>query len=284
MPRAPRCTPSSSPSRPGSRAAGSGRGTPKCGWRESNPHGLPRRFLRPVRLPGFATSAGDPAPRGRRAGARLHSCRSASSSRARRSYGSNSLTSASRKRRSALTSVSSLCSELSRPAVESMSNSSSIPVAVGDLQDHPRLEVERAVLAVVRARRATLELPLGRVLDIGVDKRGCVEAGQVEQRALVHASAVRHAHPAPFVIGRLPAAGSGSVGCRSRRRGEGPVQPTPTRRDGGELTAHCCLLSRVWGPRPELPAPGAAVRVDEEAVDGDAVGPLRQRAALERVR
>ena len=60
---------------------------------------------------------------------------------------------------------------------------------------------------------------------------------------------------------------------RSRRRRDAaarkPVQPAPVRRDGGELTTHCLLLSgpsSSWnGPRPELPAPSAAVPVDQEA-------------------
>ncbi len=92
-------------------------------------------------------------------------------------------------------SVSSLCSEFSRPAAVSMSKvETDRVVAVCDLEHHVRLEVLRAAIAIGLAVGIPLQSAQRRVLDVHVDERTAVEAGQVEQRALVDPSAVRHCH------------------------------------------------------------------------------------------
>src|SRR6185436_16706894 len=54
-----------------------------------------------------------------------------------------------------------------------------VPMAVGDLERHPRLEVLRAAVAAVIAVRGSRKATFGRVLDVSVDVRTTVEAGQV---------------------------------------------------------------------------------------------------------
>src|SRR5262245_66562789 len=83
--------------------------------------------------------------------------------------------------------------------------------AVRDLEDHARLEVLRATRAVVVAVRLAVKLSVRRVLDVDVHERASVEPRQVEQRALVDASAVWHAHdrsslgsPSVNVLARAP--------------------------------------------------------------------------------
>lgn len=77
-------------------------------------------------------------------------------------------------------------------------------VAVGQLEKHPRLEVARALGALgVVAAIVALKTTLARVLDVRDDIRTGVEAGQVQEPALVDASAIRQAPlPAPSVICR----------------------------------------------------------------------------------
>src|SRR4051794_5134921 len=64
-------------------------------------------------------------------------------------------------------------------------------LTVADLQDHAGLDVRRAVRALVRAVLADHRLAGRRVLDVDVHVRDAVaEARQVQDRALVYASAV----------------------------------------------------------------------------------------------
>src|SRR5205823_3182384 len=93
-------------------------------------------------------------------------------------------------------------------------------VAVGQLEEHPRLEVVRALRALGGVAAAVApKITLARVLDVRDDIRTTVEAGQVQEPALVDPSAIRQAHrPAPSVI------------CRScERRGHGRVAVTKAR-------------------------------------------------------
>src|SRR5262249_15418838 len=72
-------------------------------------------------------------------------------------------------------------------------------VAVGDLEDRLRLEVVRAVGAVVDAVRLPPRTTVARVLDVRHHVRAAVEAGQIQEPALVDASAVRNAHGAQLL-------------------------------------------------------------------------------------
>src|SRR5712691_3234083 len=74
--------------------------------------------------------------------------------------------------------------------------------AVRDLEDRPRLEVLEGVGAVsVAVVTVAARTALGRVLDVCHDVRATVEAGQVQKRTLVDASAVRNAHFAQLLLG-----------------------------------------------------------------------------------
>ena len=221
----------------------------ECGWRESNPHGLPRRLLRPVRLPGFATSAWWPGARWR-AGP-VPGFTPAGALRARALAGRTArtpLTSASRKRRSALDErvelVQRVVAASRRVDVELELDPI---VAVGDLEDHPRLEVARAATCSRRSHAGCRASSRSRrVLDVDVDVGAVVEAGQVEQRALVDASAVRHAHSCSF-RDRPPLGGGVGMG-RGRPitapRRASAARPR-SRRDGGELD-YASLSPLVW--------------------------------------
>src|SRR5262245_14294524 len=99
-----------------------------------------------------------------------------------------------RKTRSVAISVSSLCSELARPASESTSNSSSIrseQSAISRIIRGSKLYrlVVGAAVAVV-----LLETAARRVLHVRDDERAAVEAGQVQEPTLVHAGSIRDAH------------------------------------------------------------------------------------------
>src|SRR5262245_3824071 len=65
--------------------------------------------------------------------------------------------------------------------------------AVGDLEDHPRLEVVRLVVGAAVAV-VLLETAARRVLHVRDDERAAVEAGQVQEPTLVHAGSIRDAH------------------------------------------------------------------------------------------
>src|SRR6185295_5301041 len=62
--------------------------------------------------------------------------------------------------------------------------------AVGNLEDHPRLEVVRAGSAVLVVA-VVLQATLARVLDVGDHVGAAVEAGQVQEPALADTSAIR---------------------------------------------------------------------------------------------
>jgi hypothetical protein len=70
--------------------------------------------------------------------------------------------------------------------------------AIRDFERHARLEVLRTARAVALAERVTQKLATARVLDIHVHIGAAMEAGQVEQRALVDMSAIGHAHTCSF--------------------------------------------------------------------------------------
>ena len=106
----------------------------------------------------------------------------ASSWRSRWSYGSNSATSPARKRLSAaMQRVRACAASFATRCRVDVEREIDRVVAVGDLENHPRLEVLRAPIALApRSRRPLAESRERCVLDVRVDERTAVEAGQVE--------------------------------------------------------------------------------------------------------
>ena len=121
-----------------------------------------------------------------------------------------------------------------------------VPMAIGDLERHPRLEVLRAAAAAVVAVRGASKVTLRRVLDVPVDIRTTVEAGQVEQRALVQKSAIGHAHTCSFPCSCRPAGGDWQRGGGSRQRGSSGAKRTGSRCRNAHRT-HRSLLSVAIG-------------------------------------
>src|SRR4051794_9858468 len=119
-------------------------------------------------------------------------------------------------------------------------------LTVADLQDHARLEVRRAVRALVRAVLADHRLAGRRVLDVDVHVRVAVaEARQVQERALVHASAVALEHGALL---------SGSGTRTERTGGVEPPQPEASALQAAELTT-CSAFAGEGRPTGFEPAP-----------------------------